>query len=136
MEFLFEILGELLLQFAALLLRFCLQLLADCIVQIGVAGLVDTFERERHPALSTIGFVVWGAFAGAISLWPFPHAFITNYWLRLLNLVLTPLISALVMRFMAKMHEQRDLRFMGQGKFIYALATTATMALVRFLFAT
>jgi len=134
-EFLFEILGELALQLFALVARIVVSLLANCIAEMGWAGFLHTLQRERNPVLSTIGFVIWGALAGAVSLWPFPHLVIANHWLSLANLALTPLACAIAATFVGEKLGEYDSRFIERSRFFYAFALAATMALVRFGFA-
>ncbi len=56
MEFVFEILfqfvGEILLQVSF-----------EFLAELGLHSLGDTFKKPRNPALSTIGFILWGALA-------------------------------------------------------------------------
>jgi hypothetical protein len=61
MEFIFEIIFQFV---GELLLQLCFQLLAE----MGVHSLADPFRRPRNPVLSIVGFILWGAIAGGISL--------------------------------------------------------------------
>lgn len=124
MEFLFEILAELLLQ-----------IVFEGLAELGVHGVKDTFRKPRRPFFSTIGFLVWGLLAGGISLWPFPHSFVADKTLRLVNLAITPLLAGLLMLTIGRLRAKRGQELVGLDRFGYAFAFALAMALVRFFFA-
>jgi hypothetical protein len=66
MEFVFEVL----LQFFGEIL---LQLIVQVLAELGLHSLGDTFQRRKHPIWSMIGFTLWGAIAGGLSLLIFPQ---------------------------------------------------------------
>ena len=124
MEFLFEILAELLLQF-----------LFETLAEIGFHSLKDTVKAPRNPILSTIGFFLWGLLAGAISLWPFPGSFINGTTIRLLNLAITPAAAGLLMLGIGNLRIRRGGERLGLDRFGYAFVFAFAMALVRYFFA-
>src|ERR1700741_1964190 len=79
-EVIFQLLGEILLQ-----------AFFEILVEIGLHSLAETVKTPKNPALSTIGFIMWGIIAGGVSLLIFPASPITNPDLRKLNLAITPL---------------------------------------------
>src|SRR5436190_280245 len=72
MEFLFELLFEI---FAELLL----QVVAEVLFEIGLRSLAAPFKKRPNPYLASIGYVLFGAVAGGLSLWVFPTLFIGSY---------------------------------------------------------
>ena len=77
----FELLGELLLQ-----------AFGELIAELIGRSITEPFRRPKpvHPVLATLGYAIFGALAGGISLWLLPSLFIAADWLRALNLVVTP----------------------------------------------
>ena len=62
LEFLFELLGELLLQ-----------LIGEVLVEVGLHSLAAPFKREPNPWMAAIGYAIFGALLGGLSLLVFPH---------------------------------------------------------------
>ena len=58
MEILFEILGE-----------FVLQVVVEALLQGGMHTLAAPFRRQSSPWAAALGYLVFGAVAGGISLW-------------------------------------------------------------------
>lgn len=128
MEFLFEILfqflGEMLIQLGG-----------ELLVEIGIHSMADTLKKPRHPALSGIGFLLWGALAGGISLMVLPHSAITDPALRQANVLVTPLAVGTVMMLIGRQRARRGQPLVRLDRFGYAFAFALAMALVRYAFA-
>jgi hypothetical protein len=124
LEVLFEIFGEVLIQ-----------LLFECLAELGVRSLADTLEKPRHPLLSTIGFALWGALAGGLSLLIFPHSAIASAPLRRANLVVTPIIVGLAMMLIGRVRSKKGQDLVRLDRFGYAFVFAFAMALVRFVWA-
>ena len=115
----FELLGELLLQaFGELIGR----------------SITEPFRRPKpvHPALAALGYAIFGALAGGISLWLLPSLFIAADWLRALNLVVTPLSAGLMMERLGAWREKRNQATIRLDTFAYGFVFALAMALVRF----
>jgi len=123
-EFLFEILAELLLQIAF-----------EALAELGFHSLKNTLQTPRNPILSTVGFFLWGLLAGGISLWPFPASFINGATPRILNLAITPVAAGLLMMGIGQLRIRRGDDRMGLDRFGYAFVFAFGMALVRYHFA-
>jgi hypothetical protein len=123
---------ELLFQFAA---DFLVQLLTEITVDFGFNFLRPADQRIKNPIFLSVGFFAWGLFAGGISLWPFPSAFIVSPELRLFNLFVTPLAIGGIMLCIGKAKEKHRYDRVNLEQFGYALAFAFAMALVRFIFA-
>jgi len=128
MEFIFEIIVQIL---GELLLQFVFEFLAE----LGFHSLEDTFKRSKNPVLSTIGFVLWGAMAGGISLLIFPKSAITNLAFRKINVFVTPLLAGGVMMLIGRQRGKRGQRLVGLDRFGYAFAFAFAMAIVRYAWA-
>jgi hypothetical protein len=127
-----ELLLEALLQFFGELL---LQVLMEIALELGFSRFRPVTHLPMHPLFAICGFFAWGLLAGALSLWPFPHSFITNHSLRLINLACTPLCAGGIMTLLGKWKEGRGKPLVRLDRFGYAFAFAFGMALVRFNFA-
>jgi hypothetical protein len=128
MEFVFEIV----LQFLGEIL---LQIIFEVLVELGLHRLGDTFKKPRSAVLSTIGFILWGAMAGGISLLVFPRSAISNIAYRSVNLIVTPLIAGGVMALIGRQRDKRGVALVRLDRFAYAFLFAFSMALVRFVWA-
>lgn len=123
-EIVFQFLGELLLQ-----------ILFEFLAELGIYSLADTFKKPKHPVLSTIGYVLWGAIAGGISLWIMPSSFISDPDLRVANLILTPIAIGGMMVLLGKLRAKKGQKLVKLDKFGYAFSFAFAMSLVRFIWA-
>ena len=124
MEFIFEIvlqfLGEILLQVGF-----------EFLAELGAHGLADTLKKPKNPVLSAIGFIVWGAAAGAISLLILPSSVIANPVFRQINVLVTPLVAGGVMMLIGRQRGRRGQSLVRLDRFGYAFALA--MAVVRYV---
>ena len=120
MEFIFQLLGELLFQ---------------GLMELGFRSLADVFSKRRNPLLSTLGCFLWGAIAGGISLLIMPAAFIDSGNLRLLNLFLTPVAVGIIMAFLGRLRAKKGASLVQLDHFGYAFTFAFAMALVRYFWA-
>lgn len=123
---------EFLLQFCG---EFLLQALFEVLVELGQHSFADSVRRPRHPLLSTIGFILWGAIFGGLSLLIFPTSPIENPLYRQINLVLTPILVGGLMMLVGKLREGRGQSLVRLDRFGFAFVFAFSMALVRFLWA-
>jgi hypothetical protein len=123
-ELLFQLLGELLLQ-----------AVFELLAELGVRGLEETIKRPRSPWLSAIGFLLWGAMAGVISLLIFPASPMDDPILRQLNLIATPIVVGIGMMLLGRLREKKGQQLVRLDRFGYAFIFAFSMALVRFIWA-
>ena len=83
-EFLFSFLGE-----------FVLQVLGEVFVEVGLHSLAEPFRKEPRPWLAAVGYVVFGAVIGGLSLLVFPHHLVASKGLRVANAALSPIVAGL-----------------------------------------
>ena len=136
-----EILAEVLLQvlwgliefLGELLLQACGELIAEAIGHL----LKGPFRHSRpiRPRLAAIAYCIFGAAVGAMSLWLVPALLISTHWLRIANLILTPVISGLVMARLGAWRKGRDEETIRLDTFAYGFLFALAMALVRFSWA-
>jgi hypothetical protein len=132
MEALIEIVLEL---FGEVLLQLFLQVLAE----VGIHSWRGLRDPERHrppanPVLATLGYLLFGTIVGGLSLLVMPNLFIVSTRLRMLNLLVTPFISGLVMMALGAWRRRRDQPLVRMDKFAYgftfAFATSAARYIV------
>ncbi len=123
LEILFELFGELLLQ-----------ILFEVLTEIGWHSLGAPFRRSPNPYLATIGYVVFGAIAGVLSLWPVPALLIASPIGRIANLVLTPVIAGAAMAAIGAWRKHRDQQTILLDRFAYGYLFALAMGLVRLRF--
>ena len=98
-----EIIAEIIFQILIWILQFfgelLLQIIFEAVAEFIGHSIKEPFRRPRpvHPCLAAIGYFIFGAIAGGLSLGVLPDLFIKAHWLRVMNLVLTPFASGLVM---------------------------------------
>ena len=128
MEFVFEIIFQFILE---LLLQAFFELLAE----LGVRSLADPFKKPPNPYLSTVGYTLWGALAGGISLLLFPSSAIHDPLLRQVNLIATPLAMGLVMMLLGRQRSRKGQIVVRLDRFGFAFVFAFSMALVRYIWA-
>jgi hypothetical protein len=128
MEFVFEVI----FQFCGELL---LQVIFESLIELGFHSLADTVKKPRNALLSGIGFVLWGAIAGGISLLIVPKSLISDPVFRQINLVLTPLAAGAVMMLIGRERTKRGQILVKLDRFGYAFVFALSMAVVRYTWA-
>ena len=123
LELLLEIFGELLLQ-----------VFGEVLFELGLHSLSAVFRNEPNPYLATIGYVVFGALAGALSLWMFPALFIGSDVGRVANAVVTPFVAGAVMVAIGAWRRRRGQQPVLLDRFAYGYLFALVMALVRLRF--
>ena len=123
LEILLEVFGELLLQVAA-----------EVLFELGLHSLAAPFKRAVNPYLASIGYVVFGAAAGALSLWAAPTLFIASHAARIVNVVVTPVLAGGVMMAIGAWRRRHDQEPVLLDRFAYGYLFALVMALVRLRF--
>ena len=123
-EILIEFLGE-----------FVLQVLGEALFEMGLHSLAEPFRREPNPWLAAVGYTVFGAALGGISLLVFPDYLMANKSLRIANAVLSPIAAGLSMAAVGKWRARRGQAVLRIDKFAYGYLFALSLGLVRFWFA-
>lgn len=119
-----------------LLIELLLQIIGEAIAELFVHSVKEPFRRPQpyHPLLAALGYAIFGAIAGGISIWLLPTLFIKLDWLRLVNLVITPAVAGFVMAAIGSWRRRHDLSVIRLESFSYGFCFAFSMALVRQLF--
>lgn len=133
MEIVFELLFGLLQVVGEVLLQLVFEVLAE----LGLRSVREPFRRPKplHPVLAAIGYSIFGAIAGGMSLWLFPATFIDSEWLRLLNLIATPAAAGAMMAGLGAWRRRKDQELIRLDRFTYGFLFALAMAVVRFVWA-
>lgn len=123
-EFLFSFLGE-----------FVLQVLGEVFIEVGLHSLAEPFRKEPKPWLAAVGYTVFGAAIGGLSLLVFPHYLVASKGLRVANAALSPIAAGLSMAIMGKWRARRGQAVLRIDKFAYGYVFALAFGLVRFWFA-
>jgi hypothetical protein len=123
MEFLFEILGE-----------FLLQAFGEALLEIGLHALAAPFQRAPKPWLAALGYLLFGALLGGVSLLLFPHYLVPPPW-RVTNLFLTPFAVGGLMVAMGHWRAKRGEEVLRINRFVYGFLFAAALAVARYVFA-
>ena len=100
-----------------------------------VHSLGAPFRRREstHPDLALVGYALFGIGLGAVSLWAFPDLFIEARWLRVVNLMVTPVLAGLAMSALGALRRRRGMDLVALDTFRCGFAFAFGMALVRFI---
>lgn len=127
-----ELILEVIIQFLGEIL---LQMLFELMAEMGLRSLSNPFQRPRNNAFSAVGFTLYGAAAGIVSLWIFPSSAFSRDDLRAVNLIVTPCAVGAIMMLIGKVRDKKDQRLVRLDRFFYAFIFAFSMALVRFIWA-
>lgn len=123
MEFLLELLGELLIQ-----------IVVECLVEFGIHSIAEPLRKPPNPWIAAIGYALFGAIIGGLSLLVVPHNLMPEAW-RVANIVLTPLAAGLAMMTMGRWRARRGDTRLRIDRFGYGYLFALAMTLVRYRFA-
>ena len=123
MAFLLELLGELVIQ-----------IVVECLVELGIHAIGEPLRKPPNPWIAAIGYALFGAIVGGLSLLVFPHNLMPETW-RTANIVLTPLAAGLAMMAMGRWRARRGDTRLRIDRFGYGCLFALAMALVRYRFA-
>ena len=123
LEFLFEILGE-----------FFFQLLLQALTEAGLHAWADPLRKPANPVLAAIGYALFGAMAGGLSLLIFPHNFVPAPW-RIANMLVTPVAAGWMMSALGAWRERRGQSRIRIDRFAYGYLFALGLGLVRFFYA-
>lgn len=123
---------EILLQLVG---EFLLQVIGEALVEIGLHSLSEPFRRPPNPLLAAIGYAIFGAVFGGLSLLIFPTHLTPDGALRIANLLLTPLAVGGIMAAMGAWRARRGDAIFRLDRFSYGFLFALALAAVRFEFA-
>lgn len=123
-EFLFSILGELLLQ-----------VLGELLVNMGFHSLAEPMRRRPNPWLAAVGYLLFGAVVGGLSLLVFPDYLVASKNLRVANAALSPILAGLCVAALGAWRARYGQPVLRIDKFAYGYLFALSLGLVRFWFA-
>ncbi|MBL8260885.1 MAG: hypothetical protein JNM58_00570 [Xanthomonadaceae bacterium] len=123
LEFLFEVVGE-----------FLLQAVIEILVELGVHSLAEPFRKRPSPWLAAFGYAVFGAAAGGLSLLVFPHHLTPEDW-RIAHLLATPVAVGIGMMMLGRWRARRGDDVLRIDRFACGYLFALSLALVRYFFA-
>lgn len=124
LAFLFEIVGEMLLQG-----------MIEALVELGLHSVAEPFRKPRNPWLAGMGYGIFGAVAGGLSLLVFPAHLVSAEPIRVINLVVTPIAAGLLMCAMGVWRAKRGESVLRIDRFAYGYVFALALAVVRFVWA-
>jgi hypothetical protein len=124
LELIFEIFGEFILQF-----------LAELLIDVGIRSISKPFStpKGRNPVAAFFGYCLIGGIAGGFSLVVRASPFIHHPDARVVNLIVTPVLTGLAMYGTSALRTKRGKSNSGLERFLYAWAFAMAFALARFL---
>ena len=123
LEFLFEVVGE-----------FLLQAVIEVLVELGAHSLAQPFRRRPSPWLAAFGYTLFGALAGGLSLLVLPHHLTPEDW-RIAHLLATPVAVGIAMMLLGRWRARRGDAVLRIDRFACGYLFALSLALVRFFFA-
>ena len=120
LEFIFELIGE-----------FLLQAVFEALVELGFHSLAEPFRKPPNPWLAAFGYILFGAVAGGGSLLLFPSLLVSG-GLRFVNLLFTPIAVGFLMCVFGAWRLRRDQPVLRIDRFAYGYLFALSLALVRF----
>jgi hypothetical protein len=134
MEILAEIAAALIGFLVEALFEIFAQIVAELLAEIGLRSLAAPFKRsgEINPILAGVGYSLYGAIVGGLSLF-LPRVFTAPTWMRLLNLLITPIACGLIMAYVGKVRARRGDVPLRMDTFMYAYLFALAMAIVRYV---
>lgn len=132
-----SILLEILLWLAATLGELLLELVFELLAEFGLRSLGAPFRpaREISPWVAAPGYLIYGALAGALSVWLFPAPLLVAKWAQIANLAITPLAAGGVMALLGAWRRRRGQPLLRLDRFSYGALFALAMVLVRYVFA-
>ena len=117
-----------------LLGEFLLQVVIEGLAEVGWRSVAAPFRRPVNPWQAALGYAIFGAIFGGLSLLFFPDNLVPGAW-RVGNLILTPLAVGAVMMLTGAWRAGGGGTAMRLDRFAYGYLFALTLALVRFFFA-
>ena len=120
------------------ILAFCgeilLQLVIEGLTELGLHSVTEPFRHRPHPGMAGIGYLLFGALLGAVSLLVFPTHFAQGPW-RIVNLAVTPVMAGILMCQLGRWRAHRGQDVLRIDRFAYGYLFALGLALIRYWFA-
>lgn len=121
--------------FVELLLEFLIQILGEVLLELGLHALAEPFRRPPNPWVAAVGYALFGAALGGISLLLFPRYMVAGPALRWVNLLVTPVVAGVCMSLLGAWRSRRGQAIVRIDRFSYGYLFAIFFAAVRFAWA-
>ncbi len=108
-------------------------MLGEALVELGFHSLAEPFRKPPNPFLAAIGYALFGAIFGGLSLLVFPQNLVPPAW-RVANLIITPVAVGGIMALMGVWRARNGQAVLRIDRFAYGYLFALTLALPRFFF--
>jgi hypothetical protein len=115
--------------------EFLLQIVVEALVELGFHSLAEPLPRPPNPWLAALGYALFGATLGGISLLFLPQHLTPAGFARFANLLLTPVAVGGCMVMLGAWRANRGERLWRIDRFAYGYLFALGFALVRLGFA-
>lgn len=114
-----------------------LQVIGQALIEFGFYSLGEALQtkKDRNPYITAIGYILWGAIMGGLSLLIFPNSFISKLEYRILNLLFTPIAAGCAMSVIGNRRRKKGQDLIKLDSFSYGALFAFSTALVRYFFA-
>ena len=124
LELLFEILGELVIQ-----------VFGELLIELGLHSMAEPFRKPPNPWIAAIGYALFGAIFGGLSLLVISQYIVSGSNGRIVNLIATPILAGLCMSLLGRWRSKRGQALIRIDRFSYGYLFAMSFALIRFFFA-
>ena len=114
--------------------EFLIQVVVEALIQLGFHSLAEPFQKPPSPWLAAIGYALFGAIFGGLSLLAFPNNLVPQSW-RIINMVITPLAVGGIMVLLGVWRAKRGQPVLRIDRFSYGYLFALSLAFIRFQFA-
>jgi hypothetical protein len=114
--------------------EFVIQAMGEALIELGFHSLAEPFRKPPNPWLAALGYMIFGAVFGGLSLLVVSSHFVPQPW-RILNLILTPIAVGGMMSLMGSWRARRGDALVRIDRFTYGYLFALSFALIRFIFA-
>jgi hypothetical protein len=120
-----------------LILQFVIEVLFESFTYLPFEWATTRRERPQRDWIlgPCVGWLVGGACLGGLSLLIVPHTVLRHPWMRIANLIVAPLISATLAKWLARYRQQRTATVDPQHQFWYAFWFSLGITAIRFVYA-
>ncbi|SFN17457.1 hypothetical protein SAMN05660284_00746 [Formivibrio citricus] len=115
-----------------LLLEFVIQIVGEALFELGLHSMSEPFRKPPNPRLAAVGYALFGAILGGISLWLFPRHMVASVTWRWINLLVTPTLAGLCMSWIGTWRAKQGQAVLRIDRFSYGFLFAFSLALVRF----
>lgn len=126
-----EVLLEILIQFFG---EIVLQIFFEFFAELGIRSVREPFRKPRNPWFAALGYTIFGALAGGLSLLLFPSLFMDTRSAQIANLILAPVAAGLAMVALGSWRRRHGQEVIRLDRFAYGYLFALAMAAVRFAF--